>query len=98
MAFDLSKHPLARLPAEDLDLIFELLLQSGSIKGLAGAYGVSYPTMRQRLDRVIERAREAQAGQTPDPVREALARLVERGELTVSGAREVLRAREEERR
>lgn len=98
MNFDLSKHPLSRLRGEDLDMILELVLQSGSIKGLARAYGVSYPTMRQRLDRLIERTREAVEGRAPDPVREALARLVERGELSVSGAREVLAARKEESR
>ena len=98
MSFDLSKHPLSRLPAEDLDMVLELVLQSGSIKGLAEAYGVSYPTMRQRLDRLIARARDAAEGRAPDPVREALARLIERGELTASGAREVLDALEEERR
>lgn len=95
MTSDLSKHPLGRLPRRDLDMVTELVLQSGSIKGLAEAYGVSYPTMRQRLDRLIARVREAVAGRAPDPLREALARLVERGELTPAGAREVLDAAKE---
>ena len=102
VTFDLSKpladHPLARLPREDLDLIVELVLRSGSLKELASAYGVSYPTIRQRLDRVIERLREAVAGRAPDPLSELLAGLVERGELSVSAARairEVARAEPE---
>ena len=80
-------HPLGRLPAEDLDLIVELVLQSGSLKGLAEAYGVSYPTIRARLDRVIERLRGVVRGDSPDPMNELLARLVEQGQLTPPAAR-----------
>jgi hypothetical protein len=67
----------------------ELVLRSGSLKDLADAYGVSYPTIRLRLDRLIERLRAAVEGRKPDPVNELLAKLVERGELTASGAREL---------
>lgn len=77
-------------------MVLELVLQSGSIKGLAKAYGVSYPTMRQRLDRLIERARDAVDGRPPDPLREAVAALVARGELSPAGAREVLHAAKKE--
>jgi hypothetical protein len=107
MAFDnqnsLSEHPLAALPREDLDLIVELVLRSGSLKDLATAYGVTYPTIRLRLDRVIERLQAVVNGKQPDPLKELLARLVERGEMSTSGARsvrdvvrELLRNREEE--
>lgn len=82
-------HPLFRLPREDLDLITELVLRSGSLKGLAEAYGVSYPTIRVRLDRTIERLQAAVQGRAADPLAELLASLVERGELSVSGARAI---------
>ncbi|MEQ8769076.1 MAG: DUF2089 family protein [Phycisphaerales bacterium] len=82
-----TEHPLTRLPREDLDLICELVLQSGSLKGLGESYGVSYPTIRARLDRTIERLRAVVEGAAPDPVASLLASLVERGELTPSGAR-----------
>lgn len=91
-------HPLLRLPREDLDLIAELVLRSGSLKGLAEAYGVSYPTIRTRLDRVIERLRQILEGRRPDPLTELLATLVERGEMTAAAARRVrdtVREREE---
>ena len=84
-----SDHPLTNLPRKDLDLITELVLRSGSLKDLADAYGVSYPTIRLRLDRVIERLKAAVEGKQPDPLTELLARLVERGELTVSAQRAV---------
>ncbi len=76
-----------RLRREDLDLITELVLRSGSLKGLAESYGVSYPTIRGRVDKVIERLRQLIAGTPQDPLVELLADLVERGELTISGAR-----------
>jgi hypothetical protein len=84
-----NPHPLARLPREDLDLIAELVLKSGSLKDLAAAYGVSYPTIRGRVDRVIGRLQQAVNGRTPDPVSELLASLVERGEMSVGAARAV---------
>lgn len=86
-----ADHPLLGLPVEDLDLITELVLQSGSLKGLAKTYGISYPTIRSRLDRVIERLRGVLAGRKPDPISDLLANLVERGELSVSGAQAVQR-------
>jgi hypothetical protein len=85
----LPDHPLAALPSEDLDLIAELVLKSGSLKDLATVYGVSYPTIRARLDRVIERLEGAMKGQKPDPLTELLARMVERGEISPSSARTV---------
>lgn len=82
-------HPLTTLSREDQDLILELVLLSGSLKDLAGKYGVSYPTIRSRLDRVILRLQAVVAGLTPDPLSELLADLVERGELSVPTARHI---------
>ena len=73
-------------------MITELVLQSGSLKALAKTYGVSYPTIRQRLDGLIRRLRAILDGRPQDQVRETLARLIERGELSPAAAREVLRA------
>jgi hypothetical protein len=86
---DIEDHPLATLPREDLDLITELVLRSGSLKDLAESYAVSYPTIRLRLDRVIDRLKAAVKGKPPDPLNDLLARLVERGEMSASGARAV---------
>jgi len=84
-----ADHPLAALERDDLDFIAQLVLRSGSLKDLAEAYSVSYPTIRGRLDRVIERLRGAMAGQRPDPLSELLAKMVERGEISATGARSV---------
>lgn len=77
------------LPREDLDLITELVLRSGSLKALAKTYGVSYPTIRNRLDKLIERLQTVLDGRTPDPVSNLLAALVQRGELSPGGAKAV---------
>lgn len=84
---DAPEHPLAQLPREDLDLVLELVLQSGSLKDLATSYGVSYPTIRARLDRTIERLRALVAGVQADPVNELMADMVARGELAPAAAR-----------
>jgi hypothetical protein len=84
-----EQHPLTLLPREDLDLIAALVLRSGSLKALAEAYGVSYPTIRSRLDRVIERLEGVMRGRTPDEMTELLANLVEQGQLTPAAARRI---------
>jgi hypothetical protein len=38
---------------EDLAFVKRFILASGSLKELAGVYGISYPTVRLRLDRLI---------------------------------------------
>lgn len=83
-------HPLLQLPAEDLDLVVELALRSGSLKDVAAAYGVSYPTIRVRLDKLIERLRAILSGRARDPLAELLAALVERAEITPAAAKAVL--------
>ncbi len=85
-----TDHPILSLDPEDLDLIMALVLEGSSLKGLAARYGVSYPTIRARLDRVIARLNEILEGRRPDPLRELLADLVERGELNGSTARRIL--------
>jgi hypothetical protein len=43
------------LSDEDLMFVKRFVLASGSLKDLAAAYGISYPTLRLRLDRVIQK-------------------------------------------
>ena len=46
---------MAQLEDEDLTFIKKFLLVSGSLKEVAQLYGVTYPTVRLRLDRLIAR-------------------------------------------
>ena len=48
---------MAELDEEDVAFIRRFLLASGSLKEVAGEYGVSYPTVRLRLDRLIQKIR-----------------------------------------
>jgi hypothetical protein len=41
------------LSEEDLAFVKRLVLASGSLKEVAAGYGISYPTVRTRLDRLI---------------------------------------------
>ncbi len=43
------------LDDEDLSFLKRFVLASGSLKDVAAAYGVSYPTVRLRLDRLMVR-------------------------------------------
>jgi hypothetical protein len=44
-----------RLNDEDRSFLKRFLLSSGSLKAVAEEYGISYPTVRLRLDRLIEK-------------------------------------------
>ena len=46
---------MAELEDEDLTFIKKFILASGSRKEVAALYGVSYPTVRLRLDRLIQK-------------------------------------------
>ncbi len=46
--------PLASLSGEDQDFIVEFIKASGSLKKMAKIMRVSYPTVRNRLNEIIE--------------------------------------------
>ena len=56
---------LAELDEEDLAFMKRFLLASGSLKEVASLYGVSYPTVRLRLDRLIQKIRLTESAE-PD--------------------------------
>lgn len=53
------------LDLEDDELIFmkRFILASGSLKEIAGQYNVTYPTVRLRLDRLIQKIRMKEEGE-----------------------------------
>ena len=57
--------PLAELPTEHQRFIEMFVLASGNLKEIASHAGVSYPTVRSRLDKVIAALRSAIAGHRP---------------------------------
>ncbi len=48
---------MAELDGEDVAFIRNFVLASGSLKEIAQEYGVTYPTVRLRLDRLIQKIR-----------------------------------------
>lgn len=55
MAIELVPGWMADLEEEDVTFIKRFVLSSGSLKEMAGEYGVTYPTVRLRLDRLIQK-------------------------------------------
>ena len=66
MAIETVPEWMAGLEEEDVEFIRKFLLASGSLKEMAGAYGVTYPTVRLRLDRLIQKIRLTEE-QAADP-------------------------------
>lgn len=57
MAIELVPGWMAGLEEEDVAFIKRFVLSSGSLKEMAAEYGVTYPTVRLRLDRLIQKIR-----------------------------------------
>lgn len=51
---------ISELDPEDLNFIKKFILASGSLKEIAKVYDVSYPTVRLRLDRLIQKIQLAE--------------------------------------
>lgn len=55
LKFDDMPNWIVNLEIEDIAFIKKLILFSGSLKELAREYEVSYPTIRLRMDKLIEK-------------------------------------------
>lgn len=51
---------LLQLSQEEQDFIIQFFLSSGSLKEMARQIGISYPTVRNRLDDLIEKVKQFQ--------------------------------------
>lgn len=56
---------IEQLDEEDLVFIKKFILCSGSLKQIAKEYSVSYPTVRLRLDRVIDKIKVSDDKEAP---------------------------------
>jgi hypothetical protein len=89
--------PLARLSSEDQTFVAAFVRCHGSIKQMEQLFGVSYPTIKNRLNRIggllpfVEVAPEP--GPAPPSTSELLSRL-ERGELSVEEVLDHMRQKE----
>lgn len=84
---EFSISPLATLPAQDQAIIIAFLRSYGSIKKIQEILGVSFPTARARLDRIIENLNEGMV--VPDDQDSIIEKLA-RGEISLAHALERL--------
>jgi hypothetical protein len=85
---DFELPPLARLRYEDQVFVSEFVRSHGSIKYMEKAFGISYPTVKNRLNKIVQQLQlvEVEHVSAHDEVFE----LLERGEITVQEAAERL--------
>jgi hypothetical protein len=79
------------LDDDDLQLIKQFVLASGSLKQLAAEYEVSYPTIRARVDALIERVRLLDRHADDDAFEAKVRLLVTTSDIQPSTAKELLR-------
>src|SRR4029079_1181889 len=85
--------PLAQLPADDQVFVAAFVRCHGSIKQMEKYFGVSYPTIKSRLNRIGSQLSFVEIEQGSDPeaapqTRSEILDRLSRGELTVAQALE----------
>jgi hypothetical protein len=88
--------PLAQLAAEDQIFVAAFVRCHGSIKQMEQYFGVSYPTIKNRLNRIgsqLAFVEIEQGSETDAPARSDVLDRLSRGELTVVQALERLKAK-----
>jgi hypothetical protein len=92
--------PLARLAADDQVFVAAFIRCHGSIKQMEKFFGVSYPTIKNRLNRIGAQLPFAEIDPPADderPTRSELLSRLERGELSVNDVLTRLQQKEGER-
>jgi len=80
------------LDEEDQQFLKRFVLSSGSLKALCDEYGVSYPTLRARLDRLIAKVKAAEDPKVADSFQRKLHVLVADGKISAALGRELWKA------
>ena len=81
-AFELPQ--LAKLPLEDQIFIVAFVRSHGSIKEMEQVFGVSYPTVKARLNRISQSL--TFVDNNPTPSRSEVLERLKRGEITAAEA------------
>ena len=87
-AFELPE--LARLPAEDQVFVAAFVRSHGSIKEMEQVFGVSYPTIKARLNRISSSLAFVETD--PRPSRSEVLERLRRGEISADQAARELEA------
>ena len=90
--FELS--PLARLSASQSEFLLTFVRCRGVLRDMEAVLGISYPTVRSRLDQVVDAVEALVATAAPihpqQNVRLSILRQLSRGEITVEEATKLL--------
>ena len=89
---DLSPRWIAALDEAELHFLKRFLLNSGSLKGLAIDFGITYPTVRAKLDRLIEKVALTDLPEGEDAFERLLTLLVDQGVMVQGTARTLQQA------
>ncbi len=89
---------IRQLDEEDLGFLKRFVFASGSLKALAKVYGVSYPTIRLRLDRLIQKIEIIESQEVESEFERKLRILLAEGKLAPNVMTDILRAYRRERR
>jgi hypothetical protein len=81
--------PLARLTMEDQVFVAAFIRSHGSIKDMEALFGVSYPTVKNRLNRISQMLEFVEIN--PPASRSEILDELDRGEISVEDAVEKLR-------
>lgn len=91
MAIEIVPEWMAELEEEDVVFLKKFVLASGSLKEVAAQYGVTYPTVRLRLDRLIQKIRLGENA-AADPYIATIKRLVLNEKLDFDTAKVLIAA------
>jgi len=80
--------PLARLSAENQVFVMAFVRSHGSIKEMEQIFGISYPTVKNRLDRLAQQLEFVET--SPLPTQAEILTQIEHGEITAVEAIERL--------
>lgn len=86
MAIEMVPGWMTNFDEEDVAFIKKFLLASGSLKEIAKQYGVTYPTVRLRLDRLIQKIQISESAET-DPYISMIKRLAVNEKLDFATAK-----------
>jgi hypothetical protein len=92
-----SRRWIEGLDEEDLSFIRRFVLASGSLKEMAGIYGISYPTIRLRLDRLIEKVKLLSSDTAESELEQALRIEYSQGKLDAGTLNRLLDAYRKEK-
>ncbi len=80
------------LSEDDLNFVKRFVMSSGSLKTMAEDYGISYPTIRKKLDRLIQKVAAAEDPSFADALERLVGLLVADGVLQSGTGRTLVQA------